>query len=310
MASLESSSGSDNFLAASLENSSGTDSSAVEGPPSAKKNRKNYDKNFKLKIIAYAEKVSNREASRKFGVPESCIRDWKKNRAKIEQTSAISKRLPGGGRKACSPCMEEALADWIDSYRSCHFRVTRSAIQRKALELYDGDTEFTASRGWLERFLTRHGYSLRRRTTVSQSLPNQLVNKVSSFILHVRKLRQHHQYALSAIGNMDETPLWLDMPGDTTINRIGEQTISVRTTGHEKGRFTVILGAKADGTKLKPFVVFKGIREVPAVQKVPGVVVCMSSNGWMNESLTIKWIDSVWGRLTFHNRLLVWDAYR
>ena len=109
---------------------------------------------------------------------------------------------------------------------------------------------------------------------------------------------------------MDETPLWLDMPGDTTVSRIGERSVSIRTTGHDKGRFTVILAPMADGRKLKPFIVFKGVRPIATLAKVPGVVVSYSRNGWMNEELTVKWVDSVWGRLSFCRRLLVWDAFR
>ena len=32
-------------------------------------------------------------------------------------------------------------------------------------------------------------------------------------------------------------------------------TVPIRTAGHEKNRLTVCLAVKADGTKLKPFVV-------------------------------------------------------
>ena len=85
---------------------------------------------------------------------------------------------------------------------------------------------------------------------------------------------------------MDETPLWLDMPGETTITRVGEQSVPIRTTGHEKARFTVVLAAMADGRKLKPFVVFKGVRPIPEIMSTPGVVMALSKNGWMNEELT------------------------
>ena len=170
---------------------------------------------------------------------------------------------------------EETLTAWIEDQRSRHLRVTRTTIQKKALNLYGGDDRFSASRGWLENFLRRNGFSLRRRTTVSQRLPQDLIPKVSSFILHVRKLRLLKNYQLSSIGNMDETPLWLDMPGDTTVSRIGERSVSIRTTGHDKGRFTVILAAMADGRKLKPFIVFKGVRPIAALAKVPGVIVEM-----------------------------------
>jgi hypothetical protein len=119
-----------------------------------------------------------------------------------------------------------------------------------------------------------------------------------------------NKYALSSIGNMDETPLWLDMPGDTTVAEVGQRSIPIRTTGHDKGRFTVILTALADGKKLKPFIVFKGVRIVQELSRFPGAVVMMSRNGWMNEELTIQYLDKVWGHLSFVRRLLIWDAYR
>ena len=50
---------------------------------------------------------------------------------------------------------------------------------------------------------------------------------------------------------MDETPLWLDMPGETTVTHSGDRSVSVRSTGHDKNRFTVILAAMADGRRLK-----------------------------------------------------------
>ena len=86
-----------------------------------------------------------------------------------------------------------------------------------------------------------------------------MLSKVSLFILRIRKLMTDNQYPLSMIGNMDESPIWLDMPGDTTVSRAGEHTVSVRTTRHDKGWLTVILPTMADGRKLNPFVVFEGV---------------------------------------------------
>ena len=94
---------------------------------------------------------------------------------------------------------------------------------------------------------------------------------------------------------MDKIPLWLDMPGGTTVAGTGGRSIPICTTCHGKGRFIVVLAAMADGRKLKPFVVFKGIRPVAELMRVPRVVVAFSRNQWMNEVLTKDWVDRVWG---------------
>ena len=176
--------------------SNARESSTSELPqPSGSANRgkrKSYDTAFKLKVIEQAEICNNREASRKFGVGESSIRDWRKQRNQLKELPSKRLRLTGGGRKAQAPDMEEELSAWIDSQRSLHIRVTRSAIQLKARELYEGEEEFSASRGWLEKFLKRKGFSL-RRTTVSQRLPEDSLSKVSSFILRIRKLKTDNQ---------------------------------------------------------------------------------------------------------------------
>lgn len=100
------------------------------------------------------------------------------------------------------------------------------------------------------------------------------------------------------------------MPGDTTVASVGKRSIPIRTSGHDKKHFTVIFAALADGRKANPFVVFKGVRSVPELSSVPGVIVRLSRNGWMNEDLTIEWLNDVWGCLSFRRCLLVWDAYR
>ena len=271
--------------------------------------KRSFDAAFKLRVLEYAEKSSNREAGRKYKVDEKCVRYWKQQKNDLA-CIPTKKRIPGGGRKAKLPDMEEQLATWITDQRAHNLRVTRSGIQQKALQLDLGEEEFTASRGWLEKFFRRYNFSLRRRTTVCQKLPQDYVTKIVTFIIRIRKMREMKQYPLASIGNMDETPLWMDMPGDTTVASVGERSIPIRTSGHEKSRFTVILAALADGRKLQPFVVFKGVRPVPELSRFPGVVVRLSRNGWMNEALTVEWLDAVWGRLSFRRLLLVWDAYR
>ena len=71
--------------------------------------------------------------------------------------------------------------------------------------------------------MKRHGFSLRRQTTVSQRLPKDLVPKVTTFIMGTRRLQHSKKYPSGSIGNMDETPLWLDMPDETTVHHTGDR---------------------------------------------------------------------------------------
>lgn len=74
--------------------------------------------------------------------------------------------------------------------------------------------------------------------------------------------RIQYDYPLAYIGNMDETPVSFDLPSNTTIDELGARSVSIRTTGHEKANFTLVLTCMADRTKLLPLIIFK-LRNVP-----------------------------------------------
>ena len=144
------------------------------------KKKRSFDVAFKLKVVEYAEVNTNRGAASHFSVDEKQVRQWRLKKDDLNLMPKKKKRMDGGGRKARLPDVEVMVMAWIDEMRSGNLRVTCSAIQRKAIELArcEGDTEFTASRGWLEKFFHRHQLSLRRKTSVSQRLPRDLIPKV------------------------------------------------------------------------------------------------------------------------------------
>ena len=148
----------------------------------------------------------------------------------------------------------------------------------------------------------------RAETTEGCGRPSRY--KFHRFVIDERKLCA---YAMSEIGNMDETPMYFDMPGNTSVDFVVNKTIGIKTTGHEKQHFTVVLACLADGTKLKPMVIFK--RKTMPKDKFPsGVLVKVQEKGWMNESLTHTWLDEIWfkrsGSLLKPTSLLVWDQFR
>ena len=66
----------------------------------------------------------------------------------------------------------------------------------------------------------------------------------------VKQLRKAHSFSPELIINMDETPLYFDMPVSRTINNRGARQVRVKSTGAEKRRFTVILACTASGKML------------------------------------------------------------
>ncbi len=58
---------------------------------------------------------TNRSASRKFGVDEKRVREWRKQKEDLKGLPPKKKRMTGGGRRAALPEMEENLAAWIEN---------------------------------------------------------------------------------------------------------------------------------------------------------------------------------------------------
>ena len=77
-------------------------------------------------------------------------------------------------------------------------------------------------------------------------------------------------------------PVQYNMVFKSTIDDRGVKVVAMKSTGHEKVNVSVCLSARADGTKLKPMIVFKDAKQdVNAIhKKMKGkAVVASSSNG-------------------------------
>ena len=143
-------------------------------------------------------------------------------------------------------------------------------------------TTFKFSSKWLEGFLARYDLCNRRRTTVSQQLPPDLFEKQNVFLSYILYRRIQHDYPLKYIGNMDETPMWFDLPSNTTIDHKGTKTVTIRTTGHERSSFTVVLACMADSSKLPAVCIFK-LKNLLRKNFSYGIYIRANEKEWMNE---------------------------
>ncbi|KAK7471496.1 hypothetical protein BaRGS_00035835 [Batillaria attramentaria] len=107
---------------------------------------------------------------------------------------------------------------------------------------------------------------------------------------------------------MDETPMNFDMVPNRTINKKGENTVSVRTRGAEKRHLTVVLTCTASGEVPPSMVIFKKIREVKVNAR--GMVVTVQPKGWMDDTLMSRYIKEIFVRHVGQDSLLVMDSFR
>ncbi len=79
---------------------------------------------------------------------------------------------------------------------------------------------------------------------------------------------------------MDETALYLEDPGRTTIDITNSKRVLLNTSGFASMRITVVLAVKADGTKIAPLVILKG--KPTAIEKRHGIWVVYQTKAWVD----------------------------
>ena len=100
------------------------------------------------------------------------IQNWRRAKATIEASVAAGcakkQRLTGGGRTQRYSVVNVGVRDWIKRKRSDQQCVSRRMIRLEAKHIAresDGCDDFSASLGWLQKFLRRNNFTLRATTT-------------------------------------------------------------------------------------------------------------------------------------------------
>ena len=196
---------------------------------------------------------------------------------------------------------EDSLFDYILERRDVKAVVTVRSVVEKLRELRPDSQEkpFKSLREWAYRFMRRRGLTLREITrTVT----------LSDATLEARRLelcreieRFHFQTPGAVYINMDQTSIVFGDVGSTTIELRGARSVQVNSGLSPKDRVTAALAIVSDGTKLPPFVIFRGtehgriFREFTrTVDPYPPDLICATqSKAWMTENMMHNWINQV-----------------
>ncbi|CAB4489943.1 pogo transposable element with KRAB domain [Rhizophagus irregularis DAOM 181602=DAOM 197198] len=140
-----------------------------------------------------------------------------KQSSKWEEENKKKKHSETSGRKAFYLKAEKILYSWIIEQRKKGFAINYISIRLQMCKilkessiqaLYSvGEYEFQRNLSWINSFIKRFGLSLRRKTKISQKLPEDLEEKLDEFRRYIIRLKTLYNFDLNSIFNMDETPV-------------------------------------------------------------------------------------------------------
>ena len=155
----------------------------------------------------------------------------------------------------------------------------------------------------IERFMDRKGLSIRQATGMGRKFYSNTYMVIGKNINNVLNYYLNYGQDLSLVCNMDETPIFFNMPSNKTIEIKGKKTVQIVTQNQEKMRVSLILAVLADGTKLPPYIIFKGnnsstiltkeISNLPHV-KNKEIFYAFNINAWTTGEIVIDWLNKVW----------------
>lgn len=240
--------------------------------------RKSYSLKFKLDVLNEYEPNVNGKGfaalAKKYNLATITIRGWYKNHSKLlehqkhgRKSIKISRRLEGGGRHEFFEDVEHQLVEWIKLRNKDGLRVKDKYIQIKALEIAkeqqtSAESEFKASRGWLENFKKRYDLVSRRQTS-SRILPDNASGICREFIGSIQKLIQEKSIKKSNVLNMDQVPRYFEGQAKSTITSKGTRNVLIRKASNSHKRFTATFTIGADGKIYKPHLLFSKLKNIP-----------------------------------------------
>lgn len=150
-----------------------------------------------------------------------------------------------------------------------------------------GAIGFAGGHSWCYRFTRCECLSIAACTTLCQKLPEDFTEKLENFKAFVKKQVDKNEMSKNYI---DKIPLTCDIPMGRTVVQEGDKSVLLRTTGHKKSHFTVVLACCADGTKLPPMLTFRR-KTLLKDSLLSGVIIQANENGWMDENMMTILLD-------------------
>lgn len=252
----------------------------------AKIKRASYTAEFKLQVIRKAEETGNRKAGRLFGISETNVRIWRKNKEVLLKTD--KNRRANRGKIASWQYLEEALFQWLVHNRDSKTRISMTDILEKSRSLADemDVKNFGGKKQWCLRFLQRKNLRLCDGIIYDENIPADWEEKAKSFLQKLEEAIVKFHYGICDIIAMGEVCMCIDYFKSASPN--------CSTVSKSKLSFSIVLACSADGVKLKPLIIFR-TKDNPFGEEFPdGVEVEANIKGCLDAFVMSEWFDIVW----------------
>lgn len=251
---------------------------------------------------------NKKETARIFRVHPQQIRTWIRNEEKLRAKALINSKARSlhKGRPLAGKYFEPDVISWLHQMRSVDVPVNTKLVVSKIgsidplfLQLLSKHSRFK----YVYRMLRRYDLAIRRPTHKGQRITGHMEEVIQKFqnevLFNVSPEGPLAQVKSRYIVNMDQTRINFEPEIRSTIEKRGQQTISVRSTGSNSHSLTAFLAVAADGTKLPPFLIFKAKAGAHIEKKIPsivpdGVFGCCQSKSWADERGMKIWVRDVW----------------
>ena len=145
-----------------------------------------------------------------------------------------------------------------------------------------------------KRYIKRMGFTYRVRTKAQTKLKPDIIDYFNKYFVIMRNLIKEKNFLQSKerIGKADETPVFMEMNENKTLNIVGKKDIKIKSFNKERIRISVMLTILGDGNTLPPYVVFNGKSKGPKEKKLQShprvisgdVYVVCQENSWADDN--------------------------
>ncbi|GAA5914404.1 hypothetical protein JCM5296_001706, partial [Sporobolomyces johnsonii] len=219
-------------------------------------------------------------------IAQSTVSKWINKEEEIREAAICLGPNAKRSRLVVYPDVEEALTLWCTQALSANVVLSGLVIIEKARDFAQmlgpyNDVDF--SRGWLDKFKSRHG--LRRFKFHGEA---SKMDAVSVDTERQRLCKITNAYKLEDIWNMDETGLFYAMPPDSGLAQQSRNGVSTNKT-----RLTLAFAMSAAGARRQMFVIGHARRPRSFLKKdgdEHGFYYRFNKKAWMTGELFIEWI--------------------